>query len=136
MKEMEMLMKTVSDGLRILAQGVKVIADKLETFARENEKGTARSQGRRVPVREVRGKPSAAKAPRKTAEQAGRKDQKAGPTAERVYDAMRRVNGPAEIELLMKKTGYNKKQIHNALYKLKKQGKVENVSKGVYRTVA
>jgi len=136
MKEMEMLLKTVSDGLKILAQGVKVIADKLETFAEQDERDAARPRGKAVPVRKVRLKTSAKKAPRKAAEGAGLKGKKVGPTCERVYEAMSRINGPVEIDLLAKKTGYNKKQVHNALFKLKKQGRVENVSKGVYRTAA
>ena len=33
---------------------------------------------------------------------------------------------------LMKKTGFSEKQIHNNVYKLKKQGKVKSVGRGVY----
>jgi len=136
MKEMEMLLKTVSDGLRILAQGAKVIADKLETFAEQNKGDSAQSAGRRVPIREEPVKPRAARAPRKTEGGAGPRRKKAASTAERVYKAMSRMEGSASIDGVAKKTGYDKKQIHNALFKLKKQGKVESVSKGVYRTVA
>ncbi len=32
----------------------------------------------------------------------------------------------------MKKTGFNEKQIHNNVYKLKKQSKVKSVGRGVY----
>jgi hypothetical protein len=32
---------------------------------------------------------------------------------------------------LMKKTGFSKKKIHNNVYKLKKQGKIKSVSRGV-----
>jgi predicted Rossmann fold nucleotide-binding protein DprA/Smf involved in DNA uptake len=136
MKEMEMLLKTVSDGLKILAQGVKIIADKLETFAEQNQGDAARSRGRHVPVREAPDEPPARRKPRKAAERPVAEDQRVVPASDRVYEAMSRINGPVKIDLLAKKTGFNKKQIHNALYKLKKQGKVENVSKGVYRTVA
>jgi len=133
MKEMEMLLKTVSDGLKILAQGVKVIADKLETFAEENEGKPVRSPGRKVPVREARVKPSASKAPRKTAVRPGPKGKKAEPMADRVYEVMRRMGGPADLDLLAAKLGFNKKQVHNAIFKLKKEGRIEGVSKGVYR---
>jgi len=136
MKEMEMLLKTVSDGLRILAQGAKIIADKLETFAEENKGDAARSPGRRVPVRETPDEPPAGKKPRKAAKRPVAKGKRVVPASDRVYEAMSRMNGPAKIDLLAEKTGFNKKQVHNALYKLKKQGKVENVGKGVYRTVA
>ena len=136
MKEMEMLLKTVSDGLKILAQGVKIIADKLETFAEESGADAARSPGRRVPVHEASEEPAPRKKPRKAAERPVAKGKKVVPASDRVYETMTRINGPMEIDRLAEKTGLNKKQVHNALFKLKKQGKVENVSKGVYRTTA
>jgi len=34
--------------------------------------------------------------------------------------------------ILMEKTGYDQKKISNLLYKLKKQGKIKSVNKGVY----
>ena len=37
-----------------------------------------------------------------------------------------------DIAALMKKTGFNQKKIYNVVYKLKKQGKVKSVGKGVY----
>jgi len=39
------------------------------------------------------------------------------------------------IDMLAEKTGFEKKKLHNILYRLKKQGRIENVSKGVYRKV-
>jgi predicted Rossmann fold nucleotide-binding protein DprA/Smf involved in DNA uptake len=136
MKEMEMLLKTVSDGLKILAQGVKIIADKLETFAEQDGADAARSTGRRVPVHEAPDETPPRKKPRKAAQRPVVKGKGVVPASDRVYKAMARINGPVEIDLLAEKTGFNKKQVHNALYKLKKQGRVESVSKGVYRTVA
>jgi len=35
-------------------------------------------------------------------------------------------------ETLMKKTGYNQKKISNLIYKLKKQGSIKNLEKGIY----
>lgn len=136
MKEMELLLKTVSDGLRMLAQGVKVIADKLETFAEQNGADAAPSAARRVPVHEAPEEAPRRKMPRKPSKRPAVKGKKVVPASDRVYEAMTRINGPVGIDLLVEKTGFNKKQIHNALYSLKKQGRVENVSKGVYRTRA
>jgi len=136
MKEMEMLLKTVSEGLRMLAQGVKVVADKLDSFAEESQKDSERSAGRRVPVREAPVKPPAEKPSRKTEERARPKGKKVPSAADKVVEAMSRVDGPASIDQLAQLTGYDRKQINNALFKLKKQGKVENVGKGVYRRVA
>lgn len=136
MKEMEVLLKTVSDGLKILAQGVKVIADKLETFAEQSQGEAARSPGRRVPVRETPKGPPTGRKPRKTAKLPSSPG-KTGVTASvKVYEAISREAGPVEIDLLAKKTGFDKKKLHNILFRLKKQGKIESVSKGVYRAVS
>jgi predicted Rossmann fold nucleotide-binding protein DprA/Smf involved in DNA uptake len=136
MKEMEFLMKTVSDGLKILAQGVNVIADKLETFVEQNSRGTGGSPAKSVPVHVTREKPKAGKTRQRAAARPVVKVKNAVSASDKVYEVMRRMGRPVELDLLTEKTGFDKKQIHNALYKLKKQGKVENVSKGVYRMVA
>jgi len=137
MKEMEMLLKTVSDGLKILAQGVRVIAERLDNFSVENRDNFSETEVETVPVRKVRrAKPSAKKAPRKAAGASKPKGKAPKPAADKVYETMNRIGRPVEIDRLTEKTGFNKKQVHNAIFKLKKQGRVENVSKGVYKTVA
>ena len=37
-----------------------------------------------------------------------------------------------DTSVLIKETGFNEKKIHNIVYKLKKQGKIKSVGKGVY----
>jgi len=49
-----------------------------------------------------------------------------------VLTIIRRSKKGVNTAALMKKTGFSEKQIHNNVYKLKKQGKVESVGKGVY----
>lgn len=133
MREMEVLLKTVSDGLRILAQGVKVIADKIETFAEESGEGSDRPPSRSVPVREEQEAPPAAKGPQKTPPRTVSKGKGGVSAPDRLMDALSRVEGPVTIDALTEMTDLNKKQIHNAIYRLKRQGKVIHVSKGVYR---
>jgi predicted Rossmann fold nucleotide-binding protein DprA/Smf involved in DNA uptake len=136
MKEMEMLLKTVSDGLKMLAQGVRVIAERLDNFSDQNRDNLSENQVETVPVRKVRVKPSAKRAPRKAAGASKPKEKAPKPSADKVYETMKRIGGPVELDRLAEKTGLNKKQVHNAIFKLKKQSRVENVSKGVYKTVA
>jgi predicted Rossmann fold nucleotide-binding protein DprA/Smf involved in DNA uptake len=136
MKEMDTLLKTVSDGLKILAQGVRIIADKLETFAEQHQEDVAESPVKPVPVHETQDNASSGKTPGKAAGRPISKGKKTVSASDRVYKAMSRMNRPVEIALLAEKTGLNKKQVQNALYRLKKEGRVENVSKGVYRTMA
>ena len=40
--------------------------------------------------------------------------------------------GGVNTATLMKKTGFSVRQIHNNVYKLKKQGKIKSVGRGVY----
>jgi len=134
MKEMELLLKTVSDGLRILAQGAKIIADKLEAFAEQGETDVRPSAGKDIPVHDTADEQAVGKRPRKPPAPRGAKVRKARPASDRVYEAMSQAGGPVGLDELAEKTGLNKKQVHNALYKLKKQGRAENVSKAVYRT--
>ena len=135
MKEMELLLKTVSDGLRILAQGAEVIADKLEAFAEQGETEAPPSAGKDIPVHDTADEQAVKKRPRKTPGPRAARARKAAHGSDRVYEAMSQAGGPVGLDELAEKTGLNKKQVHNALYKLKKQGRVENVGKAVYKTV-
>ncbi len=49
-----------------------------------------------------------------------------------VLTIIRRSKKGVNTAALMKKTGFSEKQIHNNVYKLKKQGKVKSVGRGVY----
>ena len=136
MKEWETLLKTVGDGLKILAHGVNAIADKLENFVEAKQADTTTGhRAESTPVDE---------APAQTAdletsgmpEQTTRPPKKRPPSAaERVYETLSRAPGPVDIDLLAGQTGLEKKKLHNILYRLKKQGRIVNVSKGVYRKV-
>ncbi len=135
MKELEMLLKTVSDGLKILAQGVNVIADKLENFTESKKTDTTRPQAEPAPVHETHTETSGRGTSPRAAKQPGPRGKKGASASEIVYEAMNRAKGPVNIDLLAKKTGFEKNKLHNVLYRLKKQGRIESVSKGVYRKV-
>ena len=49
-----------------------------------------------------------------------------------VLAMIRRSKKGVSAAALMKKSGFSVRQIHNNVYKLKKQGKVKSVGKGVY----
>ena len=49
-----------------------------------------------------------------------------------VLKIINRYKKGVDIDALIKKTGFDQKKIHNVVYKLKKQGKVKSVGKGVY----
>jgi len=49
-----------------------------------------------------------------------------------VFDSIKRSKKGIAIEKIKEKTGYDGRQLSNALYKLTKQGKIKTVSRGVY----
>ena len=135
MKELEALFKTVGEGLRTLAQGVNAIADKLDGIGdvRNGQKSKPDTKGE--PVDEVK-----SEAPKtKTAVDSVNKDtpsaKKGTPASHIVYDIFENTEGPVDIAALAEKTGFEKKKLHNILYRLKSQGKVKSVGKGVYSKV-
>jgi predicted Rossmann fold nucleotide-binding protein DprA/Smf involved in DNA uptake len=120
MKELESFLKTVGDGLRALAQGIGSIAEKLDTLADD--------QADEKPKRKASKKKPAVKRTRKTTTPG-----KKAPTAtDVVYKAIGSSKEGVNLATLEKKTGFKKSKIHNAIYRLKKQGKVRSVGRGVY----
>ena len=49
-----------------------------------------------------------------------------------VFDAIKRSKKGVPIEKIKDKSGFDGRQLSNALYKLTKQGKIKTVSRGVY----
>ena len=57
----------------------------------------------------------------------------APPTSiDNIFSIIKRSKKGISTKDLMKKTGYERKSISNAIYKLTKQGKIKTVSRGVY----
>jgi len=120
MEEFESFLKTVGDGLRALAQGIGAIANKLDNLAD--------AQADEKPKRKVRKQKTAVKTATKTTTP-GKKATKA---VDVVYKAISSSKKGVDLATLAKKTGFEKRKIQNAIYRLKKQGKVRSVAKGVY----
>ena len=128
MKEIEVVIKTVVEGLRSIAQGVEKIAEKLEESAPNKQPKAKRK--------------IAAKSARKTKAKATTKPKKAGAkkapakkTATAVDTVLAVINKSkkgVDSATLAKKTGFDKKKIANIVFKLRKLGKIKSVSKGLY----
>jgi hypothetical protein len=126
MKEYKNLLKMVSDGLRMIGQGVEAISEKLDEVAKsQTTEEPKRKTGKPAPARK---KPAGKKAAKTS-----RKKTAAIPTAaESVYKIIRGSKKGVDTATLMKKTGYDRKKIANIVYKLGKQGKIKSIDKGVY----
>ena len=126
MKEIQTLLNIVSDGLKMIAQGVAAISDKIDEIAKSQTAGEPKSKT----TRPVSSKKKAAGRP---AVRTPQKKAAAAPTAaETVHKIISRSKKGADMATLMKKTGYDRKKVANIIYKLGKQGKIKSIDKGVY----
>ena len=127
MKELETFVKTVGEGLRTLAQGVHAIADKLESYV--DVPGDASSEPEFEPAADYN--THAKTAPVAPADEPSREKPEINATA-LVYEKISNAKGSVSMDDLYQETGFNRKKLNNILHRLRGQGKIKNVSKGVY----
>ena len=121
MKELEKFLNVLSDGMRTLAQGVEGLAVKVDELAKAQgtpPKPAPRKRTKATPKRAPK------KSPKSTAKQ--------GTATDTVLSIIKRYKKGVGVATLKQKTGFDDKKIHNIIYKLKKNGLVKSVSKGIY----
>lgn len=124
MKELETFMKTVGEGLRALAKGVHAIADKLDSFVPDNDDSEPEFEPAVTNIH--------SNATEETPENADSpKEPKISATTV-VYETIRNSKVSISIDKLSKETGFDKRKLNNILYRLRKQGKIKSVKKGLY----
>jgi hypothetical protein len=123
MKDFEVALKAVAEGLRTIAQGMGKIAEKLEESA---PKGKAKAK----PARKTKAKPAPKKAPAKKAP--AKKTVKSATAADTVLALINRSKKGVDSVTLSDKTGFDKKKVANIVFKLRKLGMVKSVGRGVY----
>ena len=126
MKEMQSLLKIMSDGLKTLAYGVETLAEKVDEIAKTQ-----------VPVKPKKKKPAATAAKDRVVKRPVRKslkgkDVKPSTASETVLKIIGRSKKGVSTAKIAEGTGYNQKKVSNIIYRLKKQGKIKNVQKGTY----
>ena len=133
MKEVQSLLKLVSDGLKTLAQGVDAIAVKVDEAAKTKRAGKAKGNQQPVPVKKAKTVSKKAKAAKKPAPKVVPKPAAKPATAvDTVMNIISRSQKGANAAAIKAKTGYDQKKVANIVYKLKKQGKIKAIQKGVY----
>lgn len=135
MRELEPFFKTVGEGLRALAQGVNAIADKLDGLADVRDGQRSKPGTKHKPDRDAKAKTQKAKTAGKRAKKTSPQGKKGTAASDIVYEIFKSAKGPVDIAILAEKTGFEKKKLHNVLYRLKTQGKIRSVSQGVYSKV-
>jgi predicted Rossmann fold nucleotide-binding protein DprA/Smf involved in DNA uptake len=125
-------MKNLKKNLQAVNRDLKALSKKVDRLVvavgkLEKPKVAKKPKAKvvkRKPVKKTVAKKVAAKKP------AAKKTTKT--VIDTVLAIIRRSKKGVNTATLMKKTGFNERQIHNNVYKLKKQGKVKSVGRGVY----
>lgn len=121
MRESKELLKIFADGLKSLAMGIEEMAEKVEGLSCSEGYAPAETETAAPPV-VVRRRP-------------GRKPvgEGSGDTAgDAVLNLIARTRKGIDIHSLKEETGFDDKKIYNIIYRLKKQGKITIIRKGVY----
>ncbi len=120
-------MKNLKKNLQVVNRDLKALAKKVDRLAvavgklakpKVAKKRKAKA-AKKKPVKKTVAKKVAKKKTTKTA-------------IDTILAIIRRSKKGVNTAALMKKTGFSERQIHNNVYKLKKQGKIKSVGRGVY----
>ncbi len=120
-------MQNLKKNLRAVNKELKVLAKKTESMLKAVDKF---EKLKAKPVKAIAVK----KTPVKKAAVKKPAPKKAAPATaiDTVFTIIKRYKKGVGNAALMEKTGYNQKKISNLVYKLRKQGKIKSVGKGVY----
>ena len=126
MKEIQTLLKIMSDGLKTLAHGVEALAERVDE--------AATPQGKVQPTKK---KPAATASKRKASKKPVKKTTtktrvKKMTAADSVLRIISKSKKGVSTAAIIEQTGYNQKKVANIIYRLKNQGKIKTVQKGIY----
>ena len=119
MKKLKKDLQAVTKKLKGLALKVEKIQKQVDKL--DKPKAVKAKSAKKAPIKKAPAKKVAVKKP--------------ATAVDTVLSIINRSKKVVDTAALMKKTGYDQKKIHNIVYKLKKQGKVKSVGKGVYLKV-
>lgn len=144
MKNSEIFLKSISEGLKALAKGIEEVAEGLENFQPQDtdEKGAPEADPEsgktEESVKSAAAKPRTTKK-KTTARKSGdrkkttRKKAPKTSSSDAVLKELKKSPEGLDPSTLAKNTGFTVRTVHNAVSKLKEEGKIENVKRGVYK---
>jgi predicted Rossmann fold nucleotide-binding protein DprA/Smf involved in DNA uptake len=128
MAETVKLLKNIAADLKTISKEINAIATQVGKVSKPHAKATAKTKRVKKVVEAKTPKKSTAK---KTAPSAKRSSS----IVDSVFEVIRNAGGGIAHVVILEKTGLGQRQVSNAIFKLKKQGKVKNVDRGVYAIV-
>jgi predicted Rossmann fold nucleotide-binding protein DprA/Smf involved in DNA uptake len=119
-KDLEAISKTLNGLVQKVQKLQEQIGEETKPTKKPNTKAVKKKAVKKAPIKKIATKKAAPK--------------KAKPTTavDTVLAIINRYKKGVGTAALMEKTGYNQKKISNLLFKLKKQGKIKSVERGVY----
>jgi len=114
-------MKQLKEDLKVVNKGLKALVKQTESIEKKIaklEKAPTKKRKAKVKVRAT--KKAVAKKAKKIS------------IPDTVFGIMKRSKKGFDADMLTKKTGLRKQQVHDALFKLKKREMVKSVGRGVY----
>jgi predicted Rossmann fold nucleotide-binding protein DprA/Smf involved in DNA uptake len=128
MAETVKLLKNIAADLKTISKEINAIAAQVGKVTKPQAKIAAKTKRIKKVVKMKTPKKSMAK---KTAPSAKRSSS----IVDSVFEVIRNAGGGIAHVAILEKTGLGQRQVSNAVFKLKKQGKVKNVDRGVYAIV-
>ncbi|MFC1877633.1 hypothetical protein ACFL2E_10250 [Thermodesulfobacteriota bacterium] len=125
MKDFDVALKAVAEGLRTIAQGMEKIAGKLE-------ESTPKGKAKAKPERKAATKPKKSAPKKSTVKKTVKTKKQPATAADTVLAVINRSKKGINSATLAEKTGFDNKKIANIVFKLRKQGKIKSVQRGVY----
>jgi hypothetical protein len=124
-KDLEAILKALNGLVQKVEKLQEQIAEENKPTKKAKAKAVKKKAVKKAPARKV----AAKKAVPKKAVPEKAKPATAADTVLAIFNRYKKGVGTAA---LMEKTGYNQKKISNLVFKLRKQGKIKSVDKGVY----
>jgi len=140
MKKLKKDLEAISKALNGLAQKVEKLQEQIggqtEPTKKPKPKAVKAKAVKKTAVKKVAAKKAAPKkkvsAKKAAPKKAASKKVAPATAADTLLTIIKRSKKGFGTAALMEKTGYNQKKIANLVFKLKKQGKIKSVNKGVY----
>ena len=125
MAETVKLLKNIAADLKTISKEINAIATQVGRGTKPQVKVTAKTKRVKKVVK--------AKTPQKSmAKKTTPSTKESSSILDAVLEVIRNAAGGIAHVAILEKTGFGQRQVSNAVFKLKKQGKVKNVGRGVY----
>lgn len=125
MAETVKLLKDIADDLKKMSKEINAIAAQVGKAARPQPKAAAKNKAVK--------KAGPARPPAKSAPKKAAGSSKDSPSiVDTVFNIISGADGGIDQTAILEKTGLGRRQVSNAIFKLKKQQKVKNLGRGTY----